>query len=982
MSNIANYKPIPLSALMDNITQYRYNPSNIQRVILSHLNDLTDGLVDIVDPTNPFIFLLEASSVCTAAAITESDLNTQRQYPALANSVEDIYLHMSDVDYINRFASPSDTIFSILIQLNSLKENMVDSPTEECAKVTIPRNTFFTVNEMVFSLQYPIDIKIFYNGAIQIEYVADIISPLQALTTNIIDHTTRTDPNGLVWLYFDLPITQINLNTQQFSVMASTYFSDDIIFTDQYYYCRAYYKNSASGGWIEMLTTHTDQVFDYRTPTTVLKVLGNTLNVSIPQVYINANQVDGDVRIDVYTTKGELNVNMVNFSMNAFKTSLYAVDEYKDTSAYTSAMNNVAMIAYSDKLLAGGSNGLTFEQLRSQVISNSTGPRTLPITNQQLISSVNNYGFAIVKNVDVITNRIFLATKPLPAPSNSKLITAVTLSIDTLINTFEQLSTLSTVKNNGARLTITPDTLYLSNNGIITVYPDNLTKAIFAMSPSDKVSIVNKNKFLLSPFHYVLDNTSDEFITRAYYLNSPIANGLSFISQNPTALAVVNTASYGLVRISNGYKLTIITKSDDMYKSINDVNKNVQLAFIPTGETVRAYVNGTLLSKTGSGESIFEFELDTNFDIDNLDNLYFTNFKMFNTSNILSDTPLKNKFEIFYTTNSVPVNFKPDNATSEIGLFMLPTNSIAITKEVIDLTLGLALSDLWTNSRSVVNYNSYQTYSEDVPLYYSKDVYQIDPTTNSIFSFVTQEDGGATQITYNILNYAGDPVLNPDGTQVYSHRAGDVMLDDNGDPIPSSGVNTLRHVDMLFLDGVYYFTTDSVYRAYIKEVADVLSGYITVDLVNITNTLLEQTRIYYYAKRELGLVKVLNKDSITTTIESSQSFVVNYYVSNNVYGDINIRNNIINKTVNILNNAVAGTTIAISNIIDTLKATFGTGVIAVSVTGLGGKNNYDIVTLVNDQDALSLNKILVELNDGSLIAVEDVTVNFYDHSLT
>jgi hypothetical protein len=982
MSNIVNYTPVPLSSLMANITQYRYNPSNIQRVILSHLSDVTNGVVDIVDPTNPFIFLLEASSVCTAAAITENDLNTQRQYPALANSIDDIYLHMSDVDYINRFASPSDTIFSMLIQLNSLKENMVDSPSEECAKVTIPRNTFFTVNGMVFSLQYPIDIKVFYNGAIQIEYVADVISPLQALTTNIIDHTTRTDPNGLVWLYFDLPITQFNLNTQQFSVMASTYFSDNIAFTDQYYYCRAYYKNSNSTGWVEMLTTHTEQVFDYRTPTMVLKVLGKTLNVSIPQVYINANQVDGDVRIDVYTTKGELNVNMINFSMNSFKTSLYAVDEYKDTSAYTAAMNNVAMIAYCDKLLAGGGDGLTFEQLRAQVISNSTGPRTLPITNQQLISSVNNYGFSIVKDVDVVTNRIFLATKPLPAPSNPKLITAATLSIDTLINTFEQLSTLSTIKNNGTRLTITPDTLYLSNNGIITVYPDNLTKAIFAMLPSDKVSIVNKNKFIFSPFHYVLDNTSDEFITRAYYLNSPIANGLSFISQNPTALAVVNTASYGLVRIDNGYKLTIITKSDDMYKSINDANKNVQLAFIPTGETVRAYVNGTLLNKTGSGESIFEFELDTNFDIDNLDNLYFTNFKMFNTSDILSDTPLKNKFEIFYTTNSVPVNFRPDNASTELGLFMLPANSIAITKEVVDLTLGLTLSDLWTNSRSVVNYNSYQTYSEDVPLYYAKDVYKIDPTTNSIFSFTTPTEDGATQITYNILNHAGDPVLNPDGTQVYSHRAGDVMLDDSGNPIPSSGANTLRHVDMLFLDGVYYFTTDPAYRAYIKEVADVLSGYITVDLVNITNTLLEQTRIYYYAKRELGLVKVLNKDSITTTIESSQSFVVNYYVSSSVYGDINIRNNIINKTVNILNSAVAGTTIAISDVIDTLKATFGTGVIAVSVTGLGGKANYDVVTLVNDQDALSLNKILVELNDGSLIAVEDVTVNFYDHSLT
>ena len=56
-------------------------------------------------------------------------------------------------------------------------------------------------------------------------------------------------------------------------------------------------------------------------------------------------------------------------------------------------------------------------------------------------------------------------------------------------------------------------------------------------------------------------------------------------------------------------------------------------------------------------------------------------------------------------------------------------------------------------------------------------------------------------------------------------------------------------------------------------------------------------------------------------------------------------------------------------------------ILGVRVYGLGGTNNFEIVTLVNDEDTLSLGKILVALPDGSLIALEDVTINFYDHEL-
>ena len=62
-----------MSTLNDAMTKlglFRFDPGNIQRTALDALEEAYEGAYDLTDPTNPFIFLLEASAVQAASALS------------------------------------------------------------------------------------------------------------------------------------------------------------------------------------------------------------------------------------------------------------------------------------------------------------------------------------------------------------------------------------------------------------------------------------------------------------------------------------------------------------------------------------------------------------------------------------------------------------------------------------------------------------------------------------------------------------------------------------------------------------------------------------------------------------------------------------------------------------------------------------------------------------------------------------------------
>jgi hypothetical protein len=974
MSEIVNYKSVSISTVMNNLSRYKYNPTGIQRTILDLLEEITEGSVDIVDPTNPFVFLLESSAINTALAINESVINLRKQYPSLAQTEEDVYLHMSDVDFVNRFGTPSTAVFTFMINYKDIVNTAVYDDVERCYKVIIPRDTTITVNEVTFTLSYPIEIRRFINGLVQVSRDAEITSPLETLTSNIVTYTVRRDKEGVDWILFEIPIQQFKISSNYYTLQQSVSFSERIIFEDQYYYCRVYNRsNSTNNKWIELLTTHTDQVYDPFTPTAVIKKYTNYCEIFIPSIYITSNKITGDIRIDMYVTKGNITVNLSDYKLSSFESKLTTIDEERDLNVYTKAMAEIGYITYSSSVISGGTDEIDFKTLRERVIFNSVGDRQLPITNIQLEAFTNNKGFDLVKNVDVVTNRLYLATKKLPKPLDTRLITSASIGISSFITNIEYLKTLQNVVNNNNRITILSNNLYINKNGIVSILTKNEIDAIKALPKSAMVSEVNSKQYMYSPFYYVLDSTQKEFELRAYNLDQPVAKNISFLRQNETLQLPVNTSSYNIIKTNTGYRITIKTISGNFYKQLSDSLVQVQLGYYSIGENTLAYINGHQIGTNEEGERIFTFDIETNHDIDNKDYICITNGKMFSNENIKTWINLQSDFYIFHTTSSVNSNFIADDTDSLIGKFILPPTSVGNTHEKINITLGYSLKNIWSRSRTMGSGLTYQTHAADVPLLYNQIVYETDPTTGSIFSINSSGD-----IVYNIIHNIGDPVLNIDNEPVYKYRKGDVVLDEFGNPVVENLIRTDKELDILFVDGKYYFADDASFVEYKNEIMSIITNWITQDIKYIQDVLIEQTKIYFYPKTTLGLVKVF-PDSITEDqIKSEQSFIIDLYVKDKIYKDNNIRQQLINGSIKILDDYISNMTINITELLIMLKNYYNDSVDSVEIKGLGGDKNYQIINIAQEHNRLCLKKNIVLQQDNTIIIKEDVTVNFYN----
>lgn len=978
MSNLINYTPISFSALLNQITLYKYNPSAIQRVVLDNLYQATQGQADIVDPTNPFVFLLEASCVNTALAIQESLNNLQKQYPKLAQNFSDLYLHMSDMDYLGLFSSPSQTDFTWKIQLNTLIANLQDSPSQGCKKAVIPRNTYVTVGAYSFSLNYPIEIRQYYNGYIEVIYDGSILSPLQQLSTNVIPYSVLTDADNTQWLMFTVPMMQFNVQTTTYTVQASTILNQKMAYSNEFYYARAFYQNSTNApGWTEISTTYTQQVYDAKTPTISFTVdkTNSELELFLPPVYVDSGLISGQIRIDLYTTLGQLSVNLSNYQISSFVTTLYSTDPVNDINEYSSVLPNVSYVAYSANTVVGGSNGTSFDELRQNVIDNSTGSVQIPITNVQLASQANLLGFQIVKNADYITNRIFQATAALPAPSNPNLITPAAISLNTLYITPAALQSSSSVINNLNQSTIPSNTIFVENNGILSIYSKNNLYSLLSQSPLAITQQVNSSDFLYNPFYYVLDYSENEFSLRAYDLDDPSTSLINFIEQNQTLSLIVNTGNIQIRKTPAGYTVTVTTSSGALYQALNDNYVQAQLSFIPIGETTRAYVNATLAGKTPTGERIFEFDLNTSYSISTSDGIELTNFFMFNTMPMTVMASLVLTADIFYCTTSITTQYVPSKADAYLGKFLLPQNTAVITHEQVDITLGYSLSNLWRQSLVNQLATVYQTYSNTVVQTYVNDVYATDATTGSIFTV----DEATNTISYNIIHHAGDPVLDSNNQPVYRYRSGDIVLDSFGNPVISSAATTQYACDLLLVDGKYFFATDPAYRAYQSEIRNVLVTWITQTLDTLKNQLLEQTEIYFYPEKATSNITVNLDVNTTAVIAARQSFIVDIYLTSTAYADNNLREQYQFNTILTIGQQLKNNTVSIDAMIQALRAVYDSNVISFNVKGLGGANNYDTVTIANLNESLSLNKVLSVQEDGTITVKEDVTINFFNY---
>lgn len=972
---------IDSQALLNSIAELRNNPSAIQRTILQKLEDATNGDIGLVDPTNPFVFLLEASTLNATAAIGQTEALTRKLYPSMAQTEEDLYLHMSDVDYSSRFATPSRTNFIVFIGKEELYDKAVRTDQGQIRKLTIPRNTEFTVAGHTFTMQYPIDLRILAHGGLQIVYDVSRQSPLETLETNIVDWTT-VELNGTEFIRLNIPVSQFQISSSTEAINKASAFNTEIDYSDKFHYCRVF-MSDAQGEWQEIKTTHTDQVYDPTQPTAALTVFSDRVRVYVPEIYITTNQLGRSIRIDVYTTKGPLDLLLENYEASAFGAQWIDLEGDDDGVFSAPLATYSALAVFSDSVVTGGTNGMSFEKLRERVIHNSLGKQNLPITNNQIATALEDLGYGLVKNIDNVTNRTFLATRRLPVPSNGQTVTSIGASINLFQSSLEFLQNLSTVRDNGARVTILPDTLYRNDNGVIEAVTESERAQLLSMSNEALVSEVNSQRFLYSPFHYVLDTNDNIFTARAYRLDDPKVDARTFVAENDTAVLEISTGSYLIEKKTggDGYILTVVTRSGPTIKELTDSQVQVQLSFTPTLESNRAYLSGEFVGMTEDGEErIYQFDIGTRYDVTENDELVLTTFKLFDDTDRELTADMLTEFDLIYTVTDYTVpGLRSSDIDNRVADFLLPEGTssfVGVTNERLRIRLGHTLDNLWSKSRSVVSSIAYQRYEADVPWIYEQTVYERNPETGNIVMDYDSETG---EITYNILHEAGDPLLDENDEPVYRHRAGDVKVNGSGEPIPESPRKMLRQAEMFFLDGRYYFANEDTTVEYRDSIPTIIVGWLNDDIEPISKRLLERTELYYYPQSTLGRVEVSAEGGDTLRMDAEQGFTVRFYISPTTYQNTELRVSLSETATEVISQALLSSTVTVSDIIATLEERVGGDVIGVDVTGLGGETPIRALTISDDSVRTTIRKRLTARADGSLTVEDDINIEFIRH---
>ena len=962
------------SDLLPKIDAIRANPSAITRLVLKLHRSITDGKVIYYDATNPAILALETAITLSSAAMLRNEALSRKQYSSLAATPSDIYHHMSDEDYLDRFASPSRTSINQVFLMSDVKKLAVDTGDGSgTRKLTIPRHTEYLVGGKRFTLQYPIDIYVMSHGGVNVLYDLDLPSPILAMSTNRLNWGVYTD-RGTDYIRIGIPVEQLVITTQIAQLNNVTGFNKIYNFENRFYYCRAFHKKAVDAQWEEIRTTHSDQVFDPNEPTILLRVLNQQLQVYLPQIYFNNGLVKDSLLLLIHTTEGALEMSLEGYKPSSF--SAKYLDHLQTTTGVFSAplMKMSQMGIFSDSAVTGGTNGLSFAELRERVITRGLSQPTTPITQRQLSSTLASLGYSLVSNLDNVTDRQFLATRALPAPSNESTVTGAGCAVHMFQSRIADLVSLPTVTDNGDLVTIKPKTVFKSVNGVYEVVPDALINNLLdpTITPPEQTALtVNESEYFYSPFYYVLDTSQDEFDVRPYSLDKPIVEGRFFVSENTGLLLSVSTVTQaiGVNPDGSGYILAVEVTGDETWNALAEDQKYLQLSFEPSVGT-RVFIDG--VKQASSSKEIYYFYLNTNYAVDKNHGLVLLPSQ--------APAPLLNEYDLVYVVKDhVPVGAAPSAIDSYVDTSTLPAGGIYLgaTHEKLTIKIGDYLENLWTRSRTVVTEELYQRYVADIPAVYEATVYLRDAQGNIQLTY----NSGTDEYEYTILHAIGDPVL-VGGEPTYRHLAGDLVLDANGHPIPVSGSRGLyRQMDMLFIDGRYYFATSESTISYREEMVDLLIQWITQDIENISDRLLERTELFFSPKTTVGKLKGVIQNGQEREIEASQDFNVVIHLPQDKFDNEAFKASIALTVKKTLAGCLESATISLSDMVSKLAAVLGLDAKGVEVySNVFGADKITVITMKDESMRPTVGKQLVALNNQTIEVQDSVNVTFAKHN--
>ena len=95
------------------------HPSLLINAVTNRIESLSEGLMANVDPNNSVAVLTEAMANLGSGLMLATTAETRRIYKSGVTNIADLYRHMSDYDFHNRFSRPvTDVPFVLMFDYN------------------------------------------------------------------------------------------------------------------------------------------------------------------------------------------------------------------------------------------------------------------------------------------------------------------------------------------------------------------------------------------------------------------------------------------------------------------------------------------------------------------------------------------------------------------------------------------------------------------------------------------------------------------------------------------------------------------------------------------------------------------------------------------------------------------------------------------------------------------------------------------------
>lgn len=916
------------------------DPINIQKLVLDDVQSRLGGDYEIVDVNNTWAHLVETAANLTAhmAMSTENAINATNALRA--QTTEDLARNMSDYDYVNQYSTPAMTHILLTLDKKYITDNAL-SYNENYKKVIIPADTTFTIGNLIFGIYYPIEIRINKTtGTPLVVFDASEENSLHVLKQNIIPFTEQSYMN-MDLLVLKIPVYQFTKSYVEEDLVPLQGFANKYTYTERFFATRMF--TTVNGKKVELHQTLSPGSYDPYEPTARIRIEPETKTfyVNIPQIYFTSKLMGTKLTMEVYTSKGALDVDisaippesiLCNFNLN------------KNSSPFSKILSMIptVIVAAANNTVVGGSNGYDFEELRRRVINNAFHTSVL-VTPMDMEKYFGDAGFRIVRYMDNLTNLIYFGYRVLTDKFNS-VVPSMTGAIDFKESLVDTVSTM--LKNVDGTYTFLPKTLYKYEESSQTCVPvsDVDIAALANLTKLERIAEFNKTIYTKSPFHMRLIPDGRYSKVGSYNLMNPSVTDLMFSRENPNITAQMVATAGAILHLNEGaggYRLQLmVNKSSDLL----EIPEEDIYVYLYT-EAVDGMSVGTRLTfkeKFGN-EYIYETILETDYCISRDHHLNLTSLHDESTT-WDHFVKLESTYNLVFMVNR---NHFP-TAISENSLYTGVENSLknshlVVLRQTCVINLGYSLEDVVYNDINLSwTGRQYLTHPIDVPMTYPYDVYSTNPDGTPIIEM----DPESCEVILTPLHQKGEVILDDFGQPVMKHRKGDIRYGEDGQPILLHDRVQVYYINALMIDAKIYLSEHPKHVSYRDTLPQTLESYFAT-LRSAADLLLERDLLYFRPIRTLGSSQFNIGDGIVLTMPLNMSISLRCFVGAEVAADTQLKETITESIISLIEPEIQERQISLTDLASLIKEKIDY-VEFVDVLGINDDTSLQTLTIVEE----------------------------------